>query len=126
MSKPTMWEENKTILMPQETWKKWDAALRSGKYKQGTRLLYNKLDNSYCCLGVLLKVCGASNQELSLYLPAESSLHKRGVRFRNGYIGDTGRDPRLTSESKASSLNDDEGWSFVEIADQIKKCVQTY
>ena len=32
--------------------KKWVAALRSGKYKQGKGQLYDNLDEKYCCLGV--------------------------------------------------------------------------
>jgi len=35
---------------------KWVNALRSGKYKQGNGYLYNKEDDSYCCLGVLNKI----------------------------------------------------------------------
>lgn len=37
---------------------KWLKALRSGKYKQGANLLYDKQDNTYCCLGVACKVSG--------------------------------------------------------------------
>jgi hypothetical protein len=32
---------------------KWIKALESGKYKQGTQVLCNANDNTYCCLGVL-------------------------------------------------------------------------
>ena len=35
----------------------WVAALRSGEYKQGTGVLYNPIDDTYCCLGVLAKIC---------------------------------------------------------------------
>lgn len=35
---------------------KWVEALRSGKYKQGSKLLHNTGDNTYCCLGVLNKI----------------------------------------------------------------------
>lgn len=35
---------------------KWLEALRSGKYLQGKGNLYNKIDNTYCCLGVLCDV----------------------------------------------------------------------
>jgi hypothetical protein len=34
--------------------KKWVAALRSGKYKQGQAFLFR--DDEYCCLGVLIDV----------------------------------------------------------------------
>lgn len=36
--------------------RKWVAALRSGKYKQGTNALHE--DRAYCCLGVLATVSG--------------------------------------------------------------------
>jgi hypothetical protein len=45
---------NKTIK------KKWVAALRSGKYKQGTGRLYQEKKNAFCCLGVLCRVEGMS------------------------------------------------------------------
>lgn len=35
---------------------KWIAALRSGKYGQGTGCLYSEADNNFCCLGVLAKI----------------------------------------------------------------------
>ena len=38
--------------------KAWVEALRSGKYKQGRLALYDKHNESYCCLGVLCKVAG--------------------------------------------------------------------
>lgn len=41
----------------------WIKALKSGKYKQGNAKLYNKDEDSYCCLGVYQKIhnvkCGS-------------------------------------------------------------------
>lgn len=37
---------------------KWLDALRSGDYKQGQYQLYNDLNDTYCCLGVLCDVAG--------------------------------------------------------------------
>lgn len=34
----------------------WITALRSDEFKQGREKLYNKEDDSYCCLGVLAKI----------------------------------------------------------------------
>lgn len=42
--------------MKPEHKKAWIDALRSGEYKQGKGVLYNKKDNTYCCLGVLYEV----------------------------------------------------------------------
>lgn len=44
--------------LPKVFKKKWIAALRSGKYKQGQLHLYIKEENSFCCLGVAEVVCG--------------------------------------------------------------------
>lgn len=39
--------------MNPEIKQQWIAALRSGEYKQGKRVLHNVDENTYCCLGVL-------------------------------------------------------------------------
>jgi len=36
----------------------WTGALRSKKYWQGTRALYDSDSNTYCCLGVLCELAG--------------------------------------------------------------------
>lgn len=48
------------------TYDKWIEALESGKYKQNreTGCLREPKNNTYCCLGVLHKVKGVSNQRL--------------------------------------------------------------
>lgn len=38
--------------LTQKEKKKWVKALRSGRYKAGTEILYNKENNTFCCLGV--------------------------------------------------------------------------
>ena len=43
----------KKLEFTQEVKDKWLKALKSGKYRQGTRTLYADSDNSYCCIGVL-------------------------------------------------------------------------
>jgi hypothetical protein len=45
--------------------KKWVAALKSGKYKQGKCSLKNT-DNTYCCLGVLCEVFIDEGNELDV------------------------------------------------------------
>jgi hypothetical protein len=44
--------------LPKAFKNKWLKALRSGEYKQGDGKLWNKKDNTYCCLGVAGKLCG--------------------------------------------------------------------
>lgn len=42
--------------MNKEIASQWCAALRSGDYKQGTGVLHNTSNNTYCCLGVLCDI----------------------------------------------------------------------
>lgn len=50
--------------LPKAFKNKWIKALRSGKYKQGNGSLYNKKDDSYCCLGLGAAICGISLESL--------------------------------------------------------------
>ena len=36
--------------------KNWLAALRSGKYRHGADQMFNRRENTYCCLGVLAEI----------------------------------------------------------------------
>lgn len=57
--------KKQTPKLPKEFKKKWVAALRSGKYKQGEYNLYDSHNNnSYCCLGVACKVAGIRNSRI--------------------------------------------------------------
>lgn len=51
--------------LPPKFKEKWVAALRSGKYKQGKDFLYNKDEDTYCCLGVACKVAGVGDNSLA-------------------------------------------------------------
>lgn len=44
----------------------WVAALRSGEYEQTKAVLYDPVDNMYCCLGVLCEVAGLEFNEDAL------------------------------------------------------------
>src|SRR5262245_35264596 len=48
--------------MDQELKAKWVAALRAGEYQQGVGRLHDETCNTYCCLGVLMKVAGKRPQ----------------------------------------------------------------
>lgn len=88
----------------------WVKALRSGKYKQGRGKLYQKLDDSFCCLGVL---CDVAKVELD---PEGGNAL---VDNNTGYelIG-----VLLGYESNVFyGMNDFEHKSFIEIADYIEK-----
>lgn len=47
-----------TNKLPKVFKKKWVAALRSGKYKQGLSSLYNNDSDTYCCLVWLVLLVG--------------------------------------------------------------------
>jgi hypothetical protein len=52
-----MSEKTYTLRQQKANRKLWVKALRSGKYKQGTKVL-RSADNAFCCLGVLCAVAG--------------------------------------------------------------------
>ena len=54
----------KPFKMGREKLEQWIAALRSGKYVQGSDMLYKKTYDTYCCLGVLGNVCGIDKERM--------------------------------------------------------------
>lgn len=96
--------------------KQWIDALRSGKYKQGKYHLYDEVDNTYCCLGVLCKIIYPTKdiRDLSQYgkeeVPSDDIVNISGL-FRNNPI---------TPRGSLAYLNDS-GKSFNEIADIIEE-----
>lgn len=88
----------------------WTAALRSGDYRQGRKLLRHA--GRYCCLGVLTDLALKADAipewpagELLLTMDVQRWARLRGP---NPFLG----------ESRAATLND-EGMSFADIADLI-------
>lgn len=92
--------------MTPELAKKWSAALRSGKYKQGKYSLYKR--GKHCCLGVLYKV--AFDKEAPDPFSEEGAIHAA-----YGQIGQL-LGIRLREFTK---MNDHQGKTFEEIADYI-------
>lgn len=86
----------------------WCAALRSGKYKQGTVYLY--ADKKYCCIGVGCIVAGADKKQiLGQNYPDGDFDFIRAIDYdfmNHGY--------------SLSALNDDEQFTFDEIADLLE------
>lgn len=66
---------------------KWVKALMSGKYKQGTRWLYNR--GKYCCLGVLDEV-GRLNSERRDYLAAAGCGIPISIQKKLANMNDSG------------------------------------
>jgi hypothetical protein len=103
----------------------WVDALRSGEYKQGKGYLNEA--GRYCCLGVACDVSGLgtwekntdrfSSAEARLYLGDEYGLPKEVQKW----LGIRSHDPSLRSGRAASTLNDEDGKTFLEIADILEK-----
>lgn len=77
------------------------AALRSGEFKQSRSVLHNFVNDSYCCVGVAGRVCGA-------FVPIRTYATGEKVGF----------DPYQITQ--LIDLNDRDGKSFPEIADVIE------
>ena len=100
---------------------KWIAALRSGDYKQTKGLLSDGF--RHCCLGVACEVYQAEVGDLRVdrrsgitrYDGEDSRLPLRVARW----LGFQESDP-LLPDGRASGLNDEGGYSFEQIADQIE------
>lgn len=100
----------------------WVKALRSGEFQQGKESLCH--DGAYCCLGVLCELASKEG------VVRREELGDGVVQFGGG--GDfPGREVvrwadldsptgRLNGHKALFALNDDEGWTFAEIADHIE------
>ncbi len=107
--------------------KKWIAALRSGEYNQCTYGLRNK-DNEFCCLGVAVDIMAPSTWLKTLNSDGFYSYRSLGStglisndefnRFVPFYIQN--RLPFHVSVDTLIALNDDEGYTFAQIADIIE------
>lgn len=121
--------DTKTIFMRKADWEKWDAALRSGEFKQGYDHLYDKNNNGYCCLGVMqMALTGTVEQSdgHSYCLPTDPWLDEKIINFKDSRQINT-NNPVVYYDSiwaKLSTLNDIYKLSFTEIADLIKNHVQ--
>lgn len=95
---------------------KWIKALTSGDYKQGTGCLWDRKDNTYCCLGVLGKICevkGLSGDLKYQFLSAKNDNLKGLNKIPDELQGTDDIADIL------ANMNDD-GRTFEEIADYIK------
>lgn len=132
--------------MNKELMRKWIDALRNGEYKQGRHRLKKtdkKGNESHCCLGVLVEIsdyiwinkridepllpgevrkCETDipldlSEELGLNRPMSETGDEQMKRFFEGLP----RVPKKTIDYFLMTLNDDEEWTFLEIADWIEK-----
>lgn len=103
----------------------WVEALESGKYEQGT--LWLKADGKYCCLGVLCELAGlAYNETTAVFTDGEepqtdvlpqSLVDRIGLRDKSGSFRKGAEDD---GPSTLICLNDDDGFTFKQIAEFIR------
>jgi hypothetical protein len=97
--------------------KEWLAALRSGKYEQGTRYLCN-IKEQYCCLGVLVDACFVVD-----WTHYESDDAWR-VELGDAFLPERiliGANLDHEEVQKLVKMNDIEGLTFKQIATWIEK-----
>jgi hypothetical protein len=116
---------------------KWTAALRSGEYQQGLTALRQYADvngrlteqQEYCCLGVL---CDLAEKEGVTSGTYDAEHNWWSYDGRNDYLPESVREwagldtpspevplPHETTLVMLAELNDDDRWSFAQIADAI-------
>lgn len=104
------------MAMDAELKRKWVEALRSGEFKQGKGRLYRMADDTYCCLGVLAHLQGATfNKSLDVFFD--------GQRLRDGGLLARELCAGLTEDQidRLALRMNDCGRSFSEIADYIER-----
>jgi len=100
---------------------KWVAALRSGEYKQTTG--YLKLDNNYCCLGVLCEVSkletgyGISENRMEI---GSNKIISNTIQQWAGLKCKSGGFVFIGGELNQLATHNDNGRTFLEIADAIE------
>ena len=115
--------------MQDELKTKWIEALRSGDYDQGHGMLRD-LDDSYCCLGVLLDVSELGQWDEQAFGPLIYEIEDSDKDYPNpreeldlskATLDKLGLDPK--EQHHLVNLNDDDGADFNEIADWIEENV---
>jgi hypothetical protein len=114
--------------MDKEIKGKWIDALRSGKYKQGTKIL--RRNDEYCCLGVLCDIVDPEGWTPLLgFLDEGKYIHHGALEHPDDTVVKvTGLKDRIGSLEKVVgcsanliSLNDNAGYTFEQIADIIEE-----
>lgn len=102
--------------MKEEIAKKWVAALRSGKYKQGTGQLLKTSTNGleyHCCLGVLCELVAVKDDYWKYDVVLPGAIATRvGMRTTSG---------ELPGPQRGLSGRNDSGATFAVIADLIEQ-----
>lgn len=113
--------------MNKEIATRWTAALRSGRYEQGRGLL--SANGKFCCLGVLCEIAvddgiitKEEGDDYVDYGPEGDGLVLPSIVMKwAGMWSGTGARPGTCSA--LTTLNDEEEWTFAQIADCIDEHV---
>lgn len=97
----------------------WVKALRSGVYRQGKKVLYDKTKDSYCCLGILALLSSDSIETTPYTRGYLNNKALCGLWSGDGSIEDGVTINEVFYRSLASA--NDGGVSFNDIADWIEK-----
>lgn len=103
--------------MHQEIKEEWIEALRSGKYKQATGKL--RVDDSYCCLGLLCEIQGAEWRPLDR--APRRVIFALAIDGRTDYPATEYRADLSMIQMRDLAEMNDRGKTFAEIADHIEK-----
>ena len=114
--------------MNPEIKKKWVEALRSGQYVQGRNKLRSPSSNdpdfpapsAFCCLGVLCDVVDSTQWQPPMDRKPDYMLYGYHSTSTPPDVLDTSGLGR-TDEDALVKLNDDERWTFNQIADWIEE-----
>jgi hypothetical protein len=102
--------------------KQWVKALRSGKYEQAQERLLDD-NGKMCCLGVLCDIAfdGEWDKEFGAWVmfPDDENLDRTdGGELPMSMLDSIGMD--LNDQEKLITLNDEDGFTFAQIADYIE------
>ena len=125
---------NKRYKLPREFTKEWLTALRSGEYKQTTGSLYNIQDQGYCCIGVAARIkyplhyLKNKNDRYAGTLQGNKKSIKSDTKYKLSKIPQELKRSVNANNfvSQLVNLNDDEEYSFEEIAEWIEENVELY
>ena len=112
-------------ITPAQARKEWAKDLRSGEYQQITGQL-REGDNGRCCLGVACdtykRLTGKGEWDEDIFVAEKDSYCSAELPdIVMTFFGFSKSDPELDYGQQATTLNDQQGKTFAEIADLIEK-----
>lgn len=109
------------LKLPKVFKKKWVAALRSGKYKQGQYRLHDTAEQGYCCLGVACRVAGVNSKLSTTYItPKLARYHSTIPKM---LVGDPSSNPLVR---KLAEYNDGNGPVYARSFKWIAAYIERY